>query len=281
MIDWQADLHRPPLVDDEGQPLWELLLCNRDASFTYVAQVPQAGVNQAWLTEQLRRAKVEARGQPDRLQVFRPQALSLLRAGAAPLGIQVQATRHTPTLHRWLTQRAQGYADLAQGTGTPYQPLQLDQFPPLPLPERLWGERWGFTALTAAEFERTLPHEPIPIRGLPEDWLPSRWGLASSALLPGVVIDGGNRALALCRWIEAAEPAWLRYQSGDLGGLLLEAGLSDRWVVATFSDPQVGMEGQRFEQRKRLTQGLHFLLVRPDDSGMTYTGLWLLREGSG
>jgi hypothetical protein len=52
-------------------------------------------------------------------------------------------------------------------------------------------------------------------------------------------------------------------------------------VVATFSDPQVGMEGQRFEQRKRLTQGLHFLLVRPDDSGMTYTGLWLLRQGSG
>jgi hypothetical protein len=66
-----------------------------------------------------------------------------------------------------------------------------------------------------------------------------------------------------------------------LGGLLLEVGLSDRWVVATFSDPQVGMEGQRFEQRKRLTQGLHFLLVRPDDSGMTYTGLWLLRQGSG
>ena len=281
MIDWQADLHRPPLVDNEGQPLWELLLCNRDASFTYVAQVPQAGVNQAWLTEQLRRAKVEARGQPDRLQVFRPQALSLLRAGAAPLGIQVQATRHTPALHRWLTQRAQGYADLAQGTGTSYQPLQLDQSPPLPLPERIWGERWGFTALTAGEFERTLPYEPIPIRGLPEDWLPSRWGLASSALLPGVVIDAGRQALALCRWIEATEPAWLRYQAGDLGGLLLEAGLSDRWVVATFSDPQVGMEGQRFEQRKRLTRGLHFLPVRPDDSGMTYTGLWLLRQGSG
>jgi len=281
MIDWQADLHRPPLVDCDGQPLGELLLCNDDASFTYVAQGPQAGVNQAWLTEQLRRAKITAGGQPDRLQVFRPQALSLLRAGAAPLGIQVQATRHTPTLHRWLTQRAQGYGDLPQGSGAPYQPLQVDPSPPLPLPERLWGERWGFTALAAAEFERTLPYEPIPVRGLPEHWLPSRLGLASSALLPGVVIDGGHRALALCRWLETAEPAWLRYQAGDLGGLLLEAGLSDRWVVATFSNPQVGMEGQRFEQRKRLTRGLHFLLVRPDDSGMTYTGLWLLRQGSG
>ncbi|MEB3314166.1 MAG: Tab2/Atab2 family RNA-binding protein [Cyanobacteriota bacterium] len=280
MIDWQADLHRPPLVDSDGQPLWELLLCNRDASFTYVAQVPQAGVNQAWLTAQLRRAKIEAGGQPDRLRVFRPQALSLLRAGAAPLGIEVQATRHTPTLHRWLKQRAHEYVAPAQGTGLPYQPLELDRSPPLPLPESLWGRRWGFTALTAAEFERTLPYEPIPIRGLPEDWLPSRLGLASSAALPGVVIEAGPQALPLCRWIETAEPAWLRYQAGDLGGLILEAGLSDRWVVATFSDPQVGAAGQRFEEGKGLTQGLHFLLVQPDDSGMTYTGLWLLREGS-
>ena len=280
MIDWQADLHRPPLVDSDGQPLWELLLCNIDASFTYVAQVSQSAVNQAWLTEHLRLAKIRAGGQPDRLQVFRPQALSLLRAGAAPLGIEVQATRHTPTLHRWLRQRADEYGALAHATGVPYQPLELTPAPPLPLPESLWGRRWGFTALTAAEFERTFPYEPIPINHLPVDWLPSRWGVASSAPLPGVVIEAGAQALPLSRWIEAAAPAWLRYQPGDLGGLILEAGLSDRWVVATFSDPQVGAAGQLFEQRKRLTQGLHFLLVQPDDSGMTYTGLWLLREGS-
>jgi hypothetical protein len=35
--------------------------------------------------------------------------------------------------------------------------------------------------------------------------------------------------------------------------------------------------GRLFEQRKVASQGVHFLLVRPDDSGVTYTGLWLLR----
>ncbi|MHC5721400.1 MAG: Tab2 family RNA-binding protein, partial [Nostoc sp.] len=34
---------------------------------------------------------------------------------------------------------------------------------------------------------------------------------------------------------------------------------------------------QAFEQLKQQSRGLHFLLVQPDDSGMTYSGFWLLR----
>nr|WP_317106120.1 Tab2 family RNA-binding protein [Chroococcidiopsis sp. SAG 2025] len=35
---------------------------------------------------------------------------------------------------------------------------------------------------------------------------------------------------------------------------------------------------QIYAQRQQQSQGLHFLLVQPDDSGMTYTGFWLLRD---
>ncbi|MDE5086380.1 MAG: Tab2/Atab2 family RNA-binding protein, partial [Trichodesmium sp. St16_bin2-tuft] len=50
------------------------------------------------------------------------------------------------------------------------------------------------------------------------------------------------------------------------------------WVVATFSDQEVSGAGQVYEQRKQQSQGLHFLLVQPDDSGMTYSGFWLLES---
>lgn len=70
----------------------------------------------------------------------------------------------------------------------------------------------------------------------------------------------------------------LNYVAGTPGGLVLEAGLVDRWIVATFEDEEVVAAAQTYEQRKKLSKGLHFLLVQPDDSGMTYSGFWLLRE---
>ena len=35
---------------------------------------------------------------------------------------------------------------------------------------------------------------------------------------------------------------------------------------------------QKYEQQKGDSQGLHFLLIQPDDSGMTETGIWLLKK---
>jgi hypothetical protein len=48
--------------------------------------------------------------------------------------------------------------------------------------------------------------------------------------------------------------------------------------VATFEDREVAAAAANYEQRKQLSQGLHFLLVQPDESGMTYSGFWLLCE---
>ncbi len=44
-------------------------------------------------------------------------------------------------------------------------------------------------------------------------------------------------------------------------------------AVATFEDQEV-LLAQVYEQRKNQSQGLHFLLVQPDDLGMTYSGFW-------
>lgn len=277
MTIWQADLHRPPLISSAGEPLWEFLVCNGDFSFSYGAQCPQREVNKDWVVAQLQTAIAKSGITPEQLQIFRPQALSLLTLAADTLGVAVVPTRYTPTLHQWLAQRAKWYPELDTYSGSAYDPLHIDQPPPLPLSENLWGDRWGFATLAAGDFERTFPYEPIPISSLPVDWLPSRWGLASTTPLPGVIIDAGRQAIALAQWLQSVAPAGLRYAAGEPDGLILEAGLCDRWVMTTFADGDMAQAGRLFEQRKTQSQGLHFLLVRPDDSGMTYTGLWLLR----
>ena len=116
---------------------------------------------------------------------------------------------------------------------------------------------------------------------MPESLLPLNLGIASTTPIPGVVIYGGRNSLQLARWLEQEKPVFLNYiptEVGQSGGLILETGLVDRWIVATFEDREVAQAAQNYEQRKQASQGLHFLLVQPDDSGMTYTGFWLLQE---
>ena len=161
--------------------------------------------------------------------------------------------------------------------GEAYNPIAVDKPPPLPLPENLWGDRWRFASLPAGNLEESFSDRPVPILQMPEFFLPLKLGIASTVPIPGVVIDGGRQSMKLARWLQDVQPVSLNYIAGAPDGLILEAGLVDRWVVATFEDNEVAAAARTYEQRKGLSRGLHFLLVQPDDSGMTYTGFWLLR----
>jgi hypothetical protein len=276
---WQADFYRRPLRNAAGQVLWELLICDPTDSFKYYALCPQSQANASWLVSQLQLAAVPRNHLPEIIQVFRPQSLSLLEAAGRSLGIAVEPTRRTDALKEWLQKRSQQYPNLAQYTYTDelYNPLALDKPPPLPLPENLLGDRWRFAALPAGNIKEAFAERPIPILQMPEFLLPINLGLASTVPVPGVVIDGGRQSMRLARWLQEARPVALNYIAGAPDGLVLEAGLVDRWIVATFEDKEVATAAQTYEQRKQLSQGLHFLLVQPDDSGMTYTGFWLLK----
>lgn len=273
---WQADFYRRPLQDANGQVLWELLICDATRRFTYEALCPQSEANVSWLVSQLRQAAAE--NVPDVIQVFRPQSLSVIEVAAQQLGIAVEPTRHTTALKQWLQERASQYPQQENYTGEAYNPIALDKPPPLPLPENLWGERWRFASLPAGNIEEAFAERPIPILQMPEFLLPVKLGIASTVAVPGVVIDGGRKSMQLARWLEDAKPVSLNYIAGTPDGLILEAGLVDRWVVATFEDKEVAEAARMYKQRQQLSQGLHFLLVQPDDSGMTYTGFWLLRQ---
>jgi len=277
MTVWQVDFYRRPLQDEAGQPLWELVVCEETGGdFGGLALCPQREVNAAWVVQQLQHM---AGGKlPDKLQVFRPQALSLLTEAAQRLGIAVEATRQVPALKRFLQMRAEDYPQMSEYTGQPYDPLALEKPPPVPVPEALWGDRWRFGAIAAADLEPAFAHKSIPLRSTPETLLPVNLGLASSLPIPGVIIDGGRVSMRLAQWLASVQPAFLTYIPGEPDGLILEAGLVDRWVLATFEDDEVKAAAKTFQERQVAAQGVHFLLVQPDDSGMTYSGLWLLQR---
>ena len=273
---WQADFYKRPLTDEQGQ-IWELLVCSPDRRFIYDARCPQSQANSDWLATRLQEAA--AGTLPDVIQVFRPQSLGLLTAAAQKLGTQVEATRRTDALKKELQARADQYGS----TGEVYEPIRLEKPPPQALPENLWGQEWRFGTIPAGDIIDVWSDRPVPILDLPESLFPIELGIASTVRVPGVVIYGGRNSMQLARWLAEAKPVSLNYMAtevGQSGGLVLESGLVDRSIVATFEDTEVAKAAQNYEQQKQMSRGLHFLLVQPDDSGATYSGFWLLHTDS-
>ncbi|MCB8758486.1 Tab2/Atab2 family RNA-binding protein [Planktothrix agardhii] len=275
MVIWQADFYRRPLKDASGQPLWELLVCDETRQVEFIAMCPQSQANSTWLIEQLQQVIVTQK--PDKIQVFRPQSLSLLETAGKGLGIVVEPYRNTKTLKQWLTERSTQYSQSEYYTAEPYNPVKLEQMPPLPLPDKLWGDSWKFASISAGNLQEFFADRPIPIVQIQDNFLPINIGLASVVAIPGIIINGGKKSMPLARWLEEIRPFAFNYIAGSPNGLILESGLVDRWVMATFEDAEVMDSAKTFEVRKQLAKGLHFLLVQPDDSGMTFTGFWLLQ----
>lgn len=268
---WQADFYRRPLKTPQGQNMWELLICDSDGGFVYEVRCPQSEASSDWLVSQIKKA---AEGNlPNKIQVFRPQSLNLIAAAGDKLGIQVEATRRTSILKEELQKRATEYPN--------YDPIAVEKLPPQALDEDLWGDEWRFGTIPAGDIIDFATDHPIPILDLPKSLYPMELGLASTVKVPGVVIYGGRRSMSLARWLAEQKPFFLNYiptEAGKSGGLILETGLTDRWVFTTFEDEQFANAGQTYEDRKINTKGLHFLIVQPDDSEVTHTAMWLLKD---
>ncbi|MBF2067478.1 MAG: Tab2/Atab2 family RNA-binding protein [Calothrix sp. C42_A2020_038] len=257
MLVWQVDFYRRP---QNNIPMWDLLICDATGKFKYEASCPQSQANSTWITSQFELAR--GSGNPDKIQVFRPQSLSLIETAARNLNIEVEPTRSTKALKQWLKEKS--------------YPITIEQLPPVPLPDNLLGDKWRFASLKAGDLEE-FRNRRIPIVEFPDFLLPLNLGLASTQLVPGIIIYGGRQSMRLARWLQESNPACLNYISGAPDGLILESGLADRWVIVTFDDNEVKAAAKSYEQRKQQCRGLHFLLVQPDDSGMTYSGFWSLQ----
>lgn len=286
---WQADFYHHPSLSGKQDRQWELVICediddrilisSGVGNFSdtdpikpiYTAQCSSVDANTSWLEQQI---LIAARGNlPDKILVFRPQSLGLFATVGAKLNIKVEGTRNTATLKQVLTRKHQDNSN--------YDPLALEKPPPQALPENLWGDQWQIATIAAGQIIDLFCDRPIPIKSIPEQLYPLNLNLASDISIPGIVVYGGRQSMQLARWIETQSPSFINYiptEVGKSGGFILETGLIDRWVFNTFESAQAAIVAQNYEEKKQTSQGLHFLLIQPDDSGMTTTAFWLLKE---
>ncbi|MEL4895975.1 Tab2/Atab2 family RNA-binding protein [Crocosphaera sp. Alani8] len=266
MIIWQADFYKHLSEKNENDTTWNLIVCDENGSIIHQSSCQQSEANSHWLIAELESITKEY--SPNIIKIFRPQCLSLFTLVGEQLGVTIQATRRTPQLKQILNQK---YPNS----------VKLEQSVPQGIPENLWGDKWRFVTFKAGDFVDFFGDRPIPIKDLPEALNPIHLGIASDVNLPGVVIYGGRKSMYLARWLADNQPFSLNYIPTDIqksGGLILESGLVDRWVLLTFEDADMAKSAQKYEQQKENSQGLHFLLIQPDDSGMTDTGIWLLKK---
>ncbi len=273
---WQADFYYLPSLPGQDRE-WELTICadsipnTRQSGLIHTAKCSSKNANASWLEQQI--SDAASGNLPARLKVFRPQALGLLTTAAEKLGIAVEATRNTDVLKQVLTER---YRDNLN-----YNPIALEKPPPQALPEDLWGDEWQIANIAAGQIIDLFSDRPIPICRIPTEFYPINIGLSSGVFIPGVVVYGGRTSMQLARWIEQQIPAFINYiptEVGKSGGFILETGLVDRWIFNTFESEQAAEIAKNYEQKKQASKGLHFLLIQPDDSGMTTTAFWLLRQ---
>ncbi|WP_267384275.1 Tab2/Atab2 family RNA-binding protein [Cyanobacterium sp. uoEpiScrs1] len=267
---WQADFYKTSFQDKEYQIRWQLLICDVQGKIVYQAVCKQEEADLNWLSSKLKSAIQKER--PNIIQVFRPQSINLLIAAADRFGIKVEATRRTSKLKEILNK---------QGINNNFNPVKIEQAPPQTLPDNLLGERWRFATFPKEGIIEFFRDRPIPIVDIPELLLTKNLELAPTVKIPGVIIYGGRTSMYLARWLVSVKPVALNYiptQIDKSGGLVLEAGLVNRWILATFEDSQMAKAAEQYELQKNNSQGLHFLVVQPDDSAMTYTGFWLLRH---
>ena len=277
---WQADFYHHPSPsgnERQNERQWELVICSSKIELNiqtiqpiYTAQCLSKDANTNWLEQQILLA---AAGKlPDKIQVFRPQSLSLISVTAEKLGIKVEATRNTQVLKQILREKYQQ---------PNYNPILLEKPPPQTLPENLWGDKWQIANIAAGQIIDLFSDRPIPINSIPYEFYPINLNLPSDIFIPGIIVYGGKKSMQLARWIEQQIPAFINYiptEVGKSGGFILETGLVDRWVFNTFESQQAEEIARKYEQNKQASKGLHFLLIQPDDSGMTTTAFWLLRH---
>ncbi len=261
---WQVDFYKSSLKDEDNQTLWELSIINPIDNFTYTVFCSQLDVNSNWLINQLENAGQKQGFLPNKIQLFRSQSLNLIKIAGEKLNIKIEPTRRTLILKQWLQNKG--------------NQIILDQPPPQPLPENLWGEKWRFASIPAGDLIELVTDKLIPIVEMPQFLLPINVGMASTTIIPGIIIYGGKSSMRLARWLQENEIYYIDYMQAETGGLVLESGLVDRWIIATFSDTEVQESAKIYEERKEVSKGLHFLLVQPDESGMTFSGFWLLQK---
>ncbi|BAC92228.1 Tab2 family RNA-binding protein [Gloeobacter violaceus] len=265
---WELDFYRCPLVGADGQVRWELLVCTAEGGLLRAQFCPADAANVVWLEAQLAELVASRGGPPLQMRAFRTAAFNLAGPACRRLGIPLRHSRRAIAVQRRRAEREESlYPQMPD-----YRPLPpgvpQQKAVPAPIPDARLPDRWGFSALPGAELGQ--------LRQLPIAYLEVPLLAGIDAPVPGVFLFS-RRDRDLASWLAAREPVSLQYTRAEIDGLILEAGLDERWILATFDDPGMRERGRQFAERLAGSRGLHFLAVQPAEGSPQIAGFWLLQ----
>jgi hypothetical protein len=287
--DWEVDFYSRPVLEPDGRKRWDLLICATPSvmragggdgaecsPFRFEKRCAAASVNSQWLrealAEALERAEAEAHPRPRRLRCWRGSMRPMVQRAAESLGLEVLPSRRCFQLIDWLRERERLLYPREEGyMAGPLAPPPPTQRPvALPWPEVARGDRWSWATLPAGAL------------GEAAEWsigfgelLPVPAGLAADAPVPGIRLFSRRRALALAGWLAGLEPVRLEVEEGQL---VLEAGLDDRWRLATLTPPEAAATREAFSRSRQAAAGLQFLAVQAREEDTHFEGFWMLRD---
>lgn len=278
---WELDFYSRPILDDNGKKIWEVLLCESPqdvkaepaALFRFAEYCSSTEVNSLRLKQALETAIASAPKAPDKIRFFRQAMKNMITRACEEIGIPVVLSRRTYALNQWLHQRLTEEYPKQPGFQPGTNPsVSFADTAPQSLPDALMGQKWAFVTLAAGAFEEmgewTIDFgEAFPL---------SLAGLQPDRPIPGLVIYS-PRAVPLAGWMSGLELGHLRF-GVEPPRLLLETGVSDRWVLANLLNPQLQAEAQTFETAKRQANGVHFLAIQANPDTEAFAGFWLLQE---
>ena len=272
---WELDFYSRPLLDDNGKKRWEVLICTSDGSFQWQRFCPADSVNSIWLktalSDALAAAQEASSPAPKRLRCWRSSMRTMVQRAAEGVGLEMVPSRRCYALVEWLQERESSVYPEMEGhlngpLAPPPQPLQAA---PLPLPEAVRGDSWGWASLPAASLAEASEW-PMDFSGLVP--LPTT---EADAMVPGVRLFSSSRALALAGWLSGLEPVRLEVCGQQL---VLEAGLEDRWLVSDLQNGEAESAQQALGAARQEAGGLQFLAVQSGPDATEFAGFWLLRD---
>lgn len=283
--DWEMDFYSRPVLEPDGRKRWDVLICSTpplapDASevspFRFEKRCAADSVNSQWLRQALAEALAEAerlnQPPPRRLRCWRGSMRPMVQRAGEALGLLVLPSRRCYALIDWLRERERHLYPHEEGylAGPLAPPPQPQRPTALPWPEVVRGDRWGWAVLPVGAL-REATGWSIGFDGL----LPVPRELEADSCVPGIRLFSQRRALALAGWLAGLEPVRLEVDGEQL---VLEAGLEDRWRLATLSPDEASASRAAFLQARQEAAGLQFLAVQNREDDAHFEGFWMLRD---
>lgn len=278
---WELDFYSRPIFEENGKKRWEVVICETplEASadpaqgFRFAKYCPSTSVNSLWLKEAIEAAVEQSGTPPTLIRFFRRQMNNMILKASSDAGLVAKASRRTAALSAWLDQRYAEVYPQEEGYQASDNPsVQYMPDPALVLPDALEGERWAFVNLAASDFadmdEWDIGFgESFSLKGLVEP----------DQKIPGMLIFS-RRANPLAAWMSGLELAYLKFDGGPPTSMVLETGVSDRWLLAAVNNKTTIEEAKAFEAAKSAANNLHFIGIQPNPEEEKFAGFWLLKE---